>query len=78
MTPEMAAHYMYIINISIIVLVSTICYSFALLIYRVVKMVKRWSDSEQEFMNSTYFRLKLEQQKRTQCQHTKQPSDPKG
>lgn len=55
MTPEA---WMHLINYSIIVLLCAIAYATSLIIYRVVKLIRRWSDREFEFMNSVYFKLK--------------------
>lgn len=61
MTPEATMH---LINYSIIVLLTTIVYCIGLIIYRAVKMVKRMSAREQEFMNSVYFKLKTKEWKK--------------
>ena len=61
MTPEA---WMYLINHGIIVLLCTIFYCIALIIYRAVKMVKRMTVREQEFMDSVYFKFKTKQWKK--------------
>jgi len=61
MTPETTMH---LINYSVIVLIVTIIYCVGLIIFRAYNITKNISCREHEFMNSVYFKLKIEEQEK--------------
>jgi D-alanyl-lipoteichoic acid acyltransferase DltB (MBOAT superfamily) len=61
MTPETTMH---LINYSVIVLIVTIIYCIGLIIFRTYNIAKSISCREHEFMNSVYFKLKIEEREK--------------